>query len=411
MGEKVFERFVSVHTPRANTFLFILYIVISSTVFTTALIFPAVRGISYAPLRDLLLPPPAPVVVTMLYSTEKEAWLEDVVRRYLATDPRFQGRPVKIEMEAMGSREMYLSVLNDERKPVVISPASSLQTAILEDLSTAKFGRPIVLARDRNTCQSVLKSPLVLVAWRERAEVLWGDQPGSDLWEKIHDVAVDPRGWERYGRAEWGYFKFGHTNPLSSNSGFMTILLMTYHYFDKTAGLTSQEILSDQGYQDWFLGLENTISQFGESTGTYMRDIVAYGPSVYDLVSVYEATAIEQADNAYGRYGEVRIYYPPATVMSDHPFCVVNADWVRPDEAAAAHALIDFLLAPEAQRLALLEHGFRPVDASVALDQPGSPFQQYASNGLALDLPPEAELPPGDVLNTLLDFWARTIRR
>jgi hypothetical protein len=63
------------------------------------------------------------------------------------------------------------------------------------------------------------------------------------------------------------------------------------------------------------------------------------------------------------------------------------------------------------QELALLEHGFRPTDGSIRLDHPGSPFINYAANGLRIDLPPEVEVPRGDVLQTLLDFWARNIDR
>jgi hypothetical protein len=257
----------------------------------------------------------------------------------------------------------------------------------------------------------MVTTPLVLVAWRERADVLWGSAPGADLWQQLHDVLTDPAGWNNYGRPEWGYVKFGHTDPLRSNSGFMTILLMAYSYFGKTSGLSAAEVLSDTGFQAWFLETEGTISSFGESTGTYMRDMVAYGPSQYDLVAVYEATAIEQAANAVGRYGELRIYYPPATVLSDHPFCVLQGEWVSAQEASAARLFMDFLSSRPMQSLALLKYGFRPTDTSLVLDQPESPFARYAANGLSSSLPPQVEVPPGGVLSTLLDFWARNVPR
>jgi hypothetical protein len=400
-----------VNTPRANKILFFFYILLCIFTFLGSLISPIIRSYSYAPLRDLLLPAPSPILVKVLYSTEKDTWMKETIARYEATQPTYRGHPVEIQTVTMGSREIYLSVLNGETKPTLISPAGSLQTTILEDLSAKKFGTPLVQAKNPASCRSVLKSPLVVAAWRERAEAVWGSQPPADMWEKIHDLAVDPKGWETYGHADWGYFKFGHTNPLSSNSGFMTIVLMTENYFGSSGGLSSANILSNQEYQDWFLGLEGTISQFGESTGTYMRDMVAYGPSVYDMVAVYEATAIEQADNAMGRYGELRVYYPPQTILSDHPFCVLNADWVKPEEAEAARQFVDYLLEPEAQQLALTRYGFRPALSGIALDQAGSPFTRYGANGLSLTLPPEADLPSGDVLNTLLDFWARNINR
>jgi Ca-activated chloride channel family protein len=252
---------------------------------------------------------------------------------------------------------------------------------------------------------------VVLVAWKERADVLWGESPGHDMWQQLHDVLTNPEGWSAYGHPQWGYVKYSHTNPLKSNSGFQTILLMTYDYVGKREGLTSADILRNEDYQRWFTELEGTISSFGDSTGTYMREIVAYGPSLYDFVMVYEATAIEFAESAQSRYGELQVYYPPATSLSDHPFCVLDAPWVTVDKARAAQMFIDYLTGPEAQRLALLDHGFRPVDTDIALEQPGSPFQRRAVAGLKTDLVPQVKPPPGNVLNTLLDFWARNVQR
>jgi hypothetical protein len=112
-----------------------------------------------------------------------------------------------------------------------------------------------------------------------------------------------------------------------------------------------------------------------------------------------------------GRYGELRVYYPPATVMSDHPFCVLNADWVTPEKGRASQAFMDYLTSAPLQQLALLKYGFRPVDSSQPLDQAGSPFARYAGIGLSASLPPEVAVPPGGVLNTLLDFWARSTNK
>ena len=144
-----------------------------------------------------------------------------------------------------------------------------------------------------------------------------------------------------------------------------------------------------------------------------MEKMVVYGPSTFDIVAVYEATAIEQAENAVGRYGELRVYYPPATLLSDHPFCVLNADWVTPQQTQAAKLFMDYLTSKPAQELALLKYGFRPVDSSIPLEQTGSPFDQYAANGFRADISgiPDVEIPAGNVLNTLRDFWSRNVSR
>jgi ABC-type Fe3+ transport system substrate-binding protein len=396
--------------PQIKRFLFLIYSIVALGVFIGALVSPEFRARSNAsaPLRDVLLPAPAPIVVSVLYSTEKDAWLKDVIADFQNNRPLVDGHPIQLKLKQMGSREIYLAVLDGTEQPTLISPASFLQISILQELSTRKSGIPIVQSTD---CRSVVQTPLALVAWKERANVLWGNAPPPDVWKRLHDALIDPKGWAAYQQPEWGYIKFGHTDPLKSNSGFMSILLMAYDYFGKTGGLTSQEVLSDAGFQKWFTEIEGTIGKFGESTGTYMKDMVAYGPSVYDLIAVYESSAIEQVPNALGRYGELHVYYPPATIMSDHPFCVLKADWVQTDQAKAAQVFVDYLLSQPAQEKALLKYGFRPVDPAIKIDQPASPLVRYAANGLSINLPPQIDLPSGDTLNTLLDFWSRNVQK
>jgi ABC-type sulfate transport system substrate-binding protein len=390
--------------------ILLVFGILGSAVFVGALLSDSINNIAYAPLRQLVLPDPEPVTISVLYSTEKAAWLDEVISDFYATNPNVNGRPIQIELAKAGSREIYLAVL-DGAQPDVISTASSLQISILHDLSEIESDSAIVDLPDTEDCFPVLETPLVLVSWKERAAVLWGDNPGNELWNDLHAAVIDPQGWDKLGHPEWGYVKFGQTSPLTSNSGFMTTLLLAYEYFHKTSGLTTTDILSDSEFQEWFLDFQNSISEFGDSTGTYMHKIITYGPSAYDVVAVYEATAIEQAENAVGRYGELKVYYPPATVMSDHPFCILKGDWVTKDKAQAARIFIEFLTQPEAQELALMQYGFRPVDRTIPLDQAGSPFNIYKDNGLNTVIPPEVEIPPGNVLDTLLDFWSRNVQQ
>ena len=401
------------YTPRFNWILLIFYGLAAAGVFAAALLIPTFRDIAYAPLRELILPPPAPIVVSVLYSTEKEAWLKQVITDFEASGARVNGHPIKVEPQALGSWEINAAVLDGTRKPVIVSPASSLQITALQDASITQTGKSFVNPADSSTCRPVLKTPLVLVAWKERADVLWGQQPASTLWKNVHDTLINQQGWAALNHPDWGYVKFGHTDPLKSNSGFMTILAMTYGYYGKTSGLTSSDILTNPDFQKWFLETESSVGKFEDSTGPLMQKMITYGPSTYDFVAVYEATAIAQADNAVGRYGELRIYYPPALLWSDHPFCILNADWVSPEQAQAGKLFIDYLSSPPAQNLALMKYGFRPVDPSIRLEQAGSPFDRYAANGFTADLShlPELAIPAGNVLNTLREFWSRNVTR
>jgi hypothetical protein len=401
-------------TPRLNWVLFAIYVLATLGVLVAALVSPAVRPVAFAPLRDLILPPPQPIVVDVLYSTEKAAWITEAVSHFEDSNPRLDGRPVQLALTKSGSREMYLAVLDGDAQPDLISPASMLQISLLQDLSAARtdrFGAAVVDRAEAQTCRPVLKTPVVLVAWKNRADVLWGQDPNSRLWLRLHD-AVTEETWEAYGHPEWGFIKFGQTNPLKSNSGFQTFLLMTYNYFGRSTDLTSQDIL-DSDYQDWYREFGRNVTKFGDSTGTFMEEIVAYGPSRYDIVAVYEATAIEHIDNAVARYGSeyggLQVYYPPVTSLSDHPFCVVRADWVTPEEAQAAQLFLDFLTNAEMQQLAL-RFGFRPVDDTISLTGASSPFPRYEANGVRPDLPDQVTVPPGNVLNTMLEFWARNVQ-
>ncbi len=346
-----------------------------------------------------------PVQLTVLYSTEKEAWLDAVMDDF---EGQVNGRPIEISLEKMGSREMYLAVLDGEEQPDLISPASSLQSSILEELSPRQFGQPLVRANDESSCRSVVQTPLVLVAWQERASVLWGDNPGDSVWRDLQEAVVHPDGWAAYNHPEWGFIKFTHTNPQTSNSGLMTALLMTYGYAGSRSGLTA-DVVRDSAFQDWFIEFERMADTSVSSTGTLMGDIVSFGPSKYDIGAVYESTAIEQVQNAAARYGALQIYYPPATIMSDHPFCVLDAEWVTDDKAQAAQVFIDYLLSEPVQQQALTL-GFRPVNNSVSLSQPSSPFDQYIANGVKLDIPPDVDIPAGNVLEVLINLSERSAR-
>jgi len=401
-------------TPRLNWVLLLVYGSATIGVLVAAFISPAFRAIAYAPLRDLLVPPPQPIVVDVLYSTEKAAWIEEAVDRFQTSGIRVDGRPIELALSKSGSREMVLAVLDGEAEPDLISPASMLQISLLEDLSAARtdaFDGPVVDRKDVETCRPVLNTPVVLVAWKNRADVLWGDRPNGELWLRLHE-AVTEEAWDVYGHPEWGFIKFGQTNPLKSNSGFQTFLLMTYNYAGKSGGLSNDDIL-DSDFQRWYREFGRNVTKFGDSTGTFMEEIVAYGPSRYDVVAVYEATAIEHIDNAVARYGSqyggLRVVYPPVTSLSDHPFCVLQADWVAAEEAQAAQVFLDYLTSREIQQLAL-RHGFRPVDDTIPLSEAGSPFPRYEANGVRLDLPDQVEVPPGNVLNTMLEFWARNVQ-
>jgi hypothetical protein len=82
-------------TPRLNRFLLILYVLLSLCVGGAALIWPSVRSVAYAPLRDSLVPnfylnPQAgrPVAITMAVSPALEDWIRDSISEFSKQNPR-----------------------------------------------------------------------------------------------------------------------------------------------------------------------------------------------------------------------------------------------------------------------------------------------------------------------------------
>ncbi len=345
-----------------------------------------------------------PVTISIVYGTEKEAWLQAAAEQFMADDANVQGRLIQIDLQGMGSREMVGEVVEGDLQPTVISPASSIQIELLREEWQIRHGSSIFYTGD-DAPQPLVITPLVVVAWEERAEALSLDNP-DQLWNNLHEVLTSNEGWSAFGQPSWGFPNFGQTNPQSSNSGMQALVLLAYAYHNKSAGLEEADIL-DTDFQEWFDGMQKSVSEFISSTGTLMENVVLFGPSKYDFVIVYENLAIENIERAQNRWGDIRIYYPPANILSDHPYAILNAPWVSPEQREAAALFRDFLLSDEMQTLALVEYGFRPASTSVAFDMPDSPFTRYADYGVQMEIADSVEVPSARVINELIDLWRR----
>jgi ABC-type Fe3+ transport system substrate-binding protein len=369
-----------------------------------------------APFALPIGPARTPVEVTIWYGTEKEVWLETALERFNAENRTLNGRPVRITLVGLGSREIAVRTaqqdFGDATPPTVVSPASTLQVELLKSDWQTRNNTEIIPS-GADAPQPTVLTPLVVVAWEDRANVLWGNGlQAQNFWQDIHAAVADPQGWAGRGKPEWGFVKFGHTSPITSNSGTQTLLLLAYGYYNKTTGLTSADILNPD-FQKWLLEIENSVLEFGDSTGTFMTNMVRFGPSKYDIVAVYENVALQDIQNAQNRWGQnIRIYYPPATLFSDHPYAILDAPWVSPEQRDAARMFRDYLLSEPIQQLAL-ESGFRPANPNVAVvtNAPNNPFNAYQSFGVQIDIPQVVETPQADVILTLQDLWNRQVRR
>ncbi len=184
---------------------------------------------------------------------------------------------------------------------------------------------------------------------------------------------------------------------------------MTLEYYKKTAGLQVADLLKPE-YQAFIRDIEKGVTGFGASTGTFMTDMIRFGPSKYDVAFVYENLAIAEVENAQGRWGNLKVYYPATTLWSDHPVAILEGSWVTDAAKKAARTYVKFLRSRPVQEQALA-FGFRSADPSVPLKTADArnPFTRLAQYGIQIDIPPAAAAPSGALVKNLLTMWSRVV--
>ncbi len=351
--------------------------------------------------------PPAKVTkIRFVYSTEKKAWLVEALGRFGRAHPE-----IAVETVEKGSLDMIQALLDQGVRPTLVSPADDVALNLLTSDWKQKNGSDLLASEGADKPLPLVLTPLVLVAWDDRASVLAGKDKVL-TFKRLHDAIKDPKGWPGVGgKADWGFVKLGHTNPTRSNSGLQALILMAYEFQKKRSGLEVRDVL-DEKFQDFLKTIEKGVPKFGDSTGSFMEEMVLYGPSKYDVVVTYENLAIQHIPNAQGRWGNLRVFYPPQTMWSSHPIALLKGDWVSADQRAAAQTLIGFLRdKPEQQRALAL--GFRPANPEVpVLSADGTgPFKNAEAFGVRADLGSVVEPPPGPVIRNLMELWSRQIGR
>jgi hypothetical protein len=347
----------------------------------------------------------AAVEISFEYSTEKKDWLEAAIAEFHKANPQ-----IRVKLIGKGSLDAASAILDGSDQPVLWSPADSLVANLLGSDWQTKHQAALFAATGEAGPQPLLLTPLVFVVWEERAKVLDPNSNGQLSWTTIHDAVASPKGWAGLGgKPAWGFVTLGHTDPNKSNSGLGALALMAYEYFHTTSGLTVEQLL-DPRFQAFVKDIERGVSHFEASTGTFMTDMIRFGPSKYDIAVVYESLAVSQLENAQGRWGSLHIYYPPVTIWSDHPVVALDAPWVTPAQHQAAARLIAFLRSTPVQATAL-RFGFRPADTSVPMktSDAANPFTRSAPYGLSLELPPAAQPPAGPVVRNMLMMWSRVV--
>jgi Ca-activated chloride channel family protein len=350
---------------------------------------PAPSGTEQAPEGSLELVFP--------FGSEKEDWLKAVTADYnAAANKSSSGKPVFVKLIPMGSGECMEDTRTGRIQAHLVSPASGAFSELANAQHRADTGKNLVDKAD-----NVVMSPVVIAMWKPMAEAMgWPNKPIG--WGEIIEISQSAEGWKKYGHAEWGKFRFGHTHPEYSNSGLISLLAEVYAATGKTRGLTREDVAKPETAK-YLESIEQAVVHYGSSTGFFGKTMFDNGPRYLSAAVLYENMVIESRRGSYQLPMEVVAIYPrEGTFWSDHPCGVVNASWVSDEHKSAASDYIKYLLDPAQQKRAM-EFGFRPADVSVPL---AAPIDE--AHGINPKEPKTTLAVPGaDVMNDILALWRK----
>ncbi|MDW8325632.1 MAG: VWA domain-containing protein [Anaerolineales bacterium] len=342
------------------------------------------------------------VTISIVYGSEKREWLEPLVEQFNAAKNKIaSGEVIKVEATALGSIEAVEGIIAGRIQPTVWSPASSLYVPLANAEWRQNNAEDLITGNPKN----LVLSPVVVAMWQPMAEALgWPNKPIG--WADIAQLAISEEGWSAYGYPEWGSFKFGHTHPEFSNSGFAAVIAQAYAGAGKQRDLTIADLQSEPVKQ-LLREVQASIIHYGTSTGFFAERMFERGPSYLSAAVLYENLIVAQeAKRLAGTSRQlpvVAIYPKEGTFTTNHPYIILNAPWVTTAQKEAAEVFEAFLL-DKPQQLRAMELGFRPADPSIPFAAPLN-----AQHGVDMSQPKtELATPSLEVLRGIGEVWHET---
>ncbi|MHA1413317.1 MAG: substrate-binding domain-containing protein [Promethearchaeota archaeon] len=327
------------------------------------------------------------IKISIVYSSEKASWMSIAYTSFLEKwNNENPDKKIIIDMHPYGSSDSIISILNGEIFPTIWSPASSIWIPFLNTkwAELKGGGSPIVNMDD---VVKIIYSPIVIATW-EKFNKTYHLKSLSDIRKLNLNSSVN--------------IKMAHTDPRLSNSGFMTTIMALSAAAKKPPeNLTMSDLLNSTN-QQWLREFESSAVMYGKSTGFLARYMKNGGPSALTIAFLYENLVRDISNTAAG--GKVIAIYPKeGTLYSDHPFCILNANWITPEQREVAEAFLKFLNQHDTV-VSAMEYGFRPINSSIPLDP--NVFN-YENSGISYNLTiPELQVPTdGNVLLKIPDLW------
>jgi len=326
------------------------------------------------------------IEIEFLYTSEKQGWIEEVTPKFEEWFKVRFGIDIRVRLVVTGTHDTVNRILDGSERPTVWSPASSIWIPYLNMKWRNVTGNDYDIAVDWTP---LVLSPVVLASWRSHIEK-WNITGFMDLY-RLAKEGVN--------------FKYGHPDPLLSNGGAMTVILE----FAEAAGKRPEDLTIEDLKNETVIEIVKTIESkaiyYGKSTGFFGAWAAENGPDAIHFFGIYENVVLDNSFKAFKKWNDsiVAVYPEKGTLMSDHPFVILNATWVNRWQRFAAGQYLFFLLKPENQELAQ-RHGFRPANSGVPLDQ--ELFNP--SNGVQYEIRVPILKPlRGEVMEAIFTAWVK----
>jgi Ca-activated chloride channel family protein len=257
---------------------------------------------------------------------------------------------------------------------------------------------------------SVTRSPTVIAMPAPMAtELGWPEtqlEPDANVrWESLlEEFADDTEGWARFDRPEWGQFRFGMSNPARDTAGLLALSAILDS--DETGDTSPAEL--DNAFRLYRLLDPQMYFETTEELLGSLATVDAEGAEAA-LQHVSAFPALEQDVLEYNQSNPqvplAAVYPANGNSEADHPYLVLNADWMTAGKRAVADAFLAYIRTEEPQQ-ALRDAGFRGTRNREA----GGVISEQ--NGLLPELValPRALLVPEAVTLTI-DQWTALTRR
>ena len=313
--------------------------------------------------------------LTIASSPDKTALLQELATDYASTRPEVGGRCVKVTVAAK-EHQAALNALGrgwdpevDGPRPDVWAPSSTMWVRLLEARRATAGGADIV----PDEAPPIATSPLVVAMPRPLAEGLgWPER--QPKWADLLGLAVDlpgedAKGWAKAGKPELGEFKLGVPDAFSATAGLSAHLGSWYVAVGRVLGRPSPptpQLMGNREVRSLVYAFDSAIDERPESSADLLAGMLAAddkGQAVQHLhaLVVEEKSVLDYNQGnpsgdpaALGKHGRPKvplaaIYPQEGTVVSDHPWVVLNAPWVDQAKRQVAADLLAYLRGQPAQ--------------------------------------------------------------